>query len=68
MDCPGEGARWEVRAAYRKGWEVRLAYHERLLQESQLLPPLFQGEASFVGRELHPHAPDADDSLVGPAV
>jgi hypothetical protein len=23
---------WEVRAAYRIGWEVRLAYYERLLR------------------------------------
>ena len=31
MDHPIDTPQWEVRAAYRKGWEVRLAYYERLL-------------------------------------
>jgi hypothetical protein len=32
MDHPIDTLQWEVRAAYRKGWEVRLAYYERLLR------------------------------------
>jgi hypothetical protein len=31
MDQPNEGLQWAVHAAYRKGWEVRLTYYERLL-------------------------------------
>ena len=32
MDQPSEGLQWAVHAAYRKGWEVRLTYYERLLR------------------------------------
>ena len=32
MDQPNEGLQWAVHAAYRKGWEVRLTYYERLLR------------------------------------
>ena len=32
MDHPIDTSQWEVRAAYRQGWEVRLAYYERLLR------------------------------------
>jgi hypothetical protein len=31
MDDPIHEHQWDVRAAYRKGWEERMAYYDRLL-------------------------------------
>jgi hypothetical protein len=59
MDCPTEGPQWEVRAAYRKGWEVGLAYYERLLsnimQMLEAAQPIMKAddlieELRYVGR------------------
>jgi hypothetical protein len=61
MDGPGEEARWDVRTAYRKGWEVRLAYYERMLRsvmemlEAALSPMKADDlieELRYVGRAL----------------
>ena len=32
MDDPIHEHQWDIRAAYRKGWEVRMAYYDRLLR------------------------------------
>ena len=32
MHDPIHEHQWHVRAAYRKGWEVRMAYYDRLLR------------------------------------
>jgi hypothetical protein len=31
MDDPIQEHQWDVRAAYRKGWEERMAYYDKLL-------------------------------------
>jgi hypothetical protein len=31
MNDPIPEQQWDVRAAYRKGWEVRMAYYDKLL-------------------------------------
>jgi hypothetical protein len=31
MHDPTHEHQWDIRAAYRKGWEVRMAYYDRLL-------------------------------------
>jgi hypothetical protein len=32
MDDPIHEQQWDVRAAYRKGWEERMSYYDRLLR------------------------------------
>jgi hypothetical protein len=32
MNHPTDEHQWDVRAAYRKGWEERMAYYDRLLR------------------------------------
>jgi hypothetical protein len=32
MHDPNQEHQWDVRAAYRKGWEERMAYYDRLLR------------------------------------